>query len=73
MDPQNLVNCVQGICTLVIAAASLDDVLAISLFTLLLGMVFNTGHSLTRLLLQAQLSETIQPDTTAESLPPLGQ
>jgi hypothetical protein len=35
----------QGISTLVIAAASLDDVLAIFLFALLLGMVFNTGHS----------------------------
>ena len=35
----------KGIPTLVIAAASMDDVLAISAFTILLGVTFTDGES----------------------------
>ena len=34
----------QGIPSLVIAAASMDDVLAISCFTILLGLTFHTAQ-----------------------------
>ena len=46
----------KGIPTLVIAAASVDDVLAISGFTILIGVVFKTGSSdLTSLIFQGPL------------------
>ena len=35
----------KGIPTLVIAAASMDDVLAISAFTILLGITFSNGDA----------------------------
>ena len=46
----------QGIPSLVIAAASMDDVLAISCFTIILGITFTAGDtSLVMLLLHAPL------------------
>jgi len=45
----------KGIPTLVIAAASVDDVLAISCFTVLLGITFNTSESLARAVVQGPL------------------
>ena len=44
-----------GIPTLVIAAASIDDVLAISCFTVLVGVTFNPGSDLARTALQGPL------------------
>ena len=45
----------KGVPTLVIAAASVDDVLAISCFTILLGVIFNPSGDLTRTVLQGPL------------------
>ena len=45
----------QGIPTLVIAAASIDDVLAISCFTILVGIIFNPSTDLARTVLQGPL------------------
>ena len=46
----------QGIPSLVIAAASMDDVLAISCFTIILGITFSAGDTgLVMLLLHAPL------------------
>ena len=45
----------KGVPTLVIAAASIDDVLAISCFTILLGVIFNPSGDLTRTILQGPL------------------
>ena len=41
-SPQISSRVLQGIPTLVIAAASVDDVLAISAFTIILGITFNS-------------------------------
>ena len=49
----------KGIPTLVIAAASLDDVLAISCFTVLLGIAFNPGESVARAALQGPLEAVV--------------
>ena len=45
----------KGIPTLVIAAASIDDVLAISCFTILLGITFNSSGNLALAILQGPL------------------
>merc|ERR550519_108753 len=45
----------KGIPTLVIAAASVDDVLAISCFTILLGITFNSSGNLALAILQGPL------------------
>jgi len=45
----------KGIPTLVIAAASVDDVLAISCFTILLGVTFNSDADLASVILQGPL------------------
>jgi len=45
----------KGISTLVIAASSIDDIIAISAFGLLLGMIFTTQSSLGMLLLEGPL------------------
>jgi hypothetical protein len=45
---------VQGIPTLVIAAASVDDVLAISGFGVVLGMAFSTGKDIIYILIHTQ-------------------
>ena len=44
-----------GIPTLVIAAASIDDVLAISCFTILVGVIFNPSNDLARTVLQGPI------------------
>jgi len=49
----------KGIPTLVIAAASLDDVLAISCFTVLLGIAFNPGESVAGAALQGPLEAVV--------------
>ena len=65
-----------GIPTLVIAAASIDDVLAISCFTVLVGVTFNPGSDLARTALQgplevvAGLGYGLLLGTTATFLPP---
>lgn len=47
---------VKGIPTLVIAAASVDDVLAISGFTIFLGITFKGGEDLVAIIFQVLLS-----------------
>ena len=65
-----------GIPTQVIAAASIDDVLAISCFTVLVGVTFNPGSDLARTALQgplevvAGLGYGLLLGTTATFLPP---
>ena len=49
----------KGVPTLVIAAASIDDVLAISCFTILLGVIFNPSGDLTRTILQGPLEVVV--------------
>ena len=49
----------KGIPTLVIAAASVDDVLAISCFTILLGITFNPSNDLASVVLQGPLEAFI--------------
>ena len=49
----------KGIPTLVIAAASLDDVLAISCFTVLLGITFHPSASVTSSILQGPLEAVV--------------
>ena len=50
---------ISGIPTLVIAAASVDDVLAISCFTILLGVIFNPSDNITRTVLQGPLEVVV--------------
>lgn len=49
----------KGIPTLVIAAASVDDVLAISAFTIILGITFNPSADLVSVLLQGPLEAVV--------------
>lgn len=49
----------KGIPTLVIAAASVDDVLAISCFTILLGVTFNANAVLWKVILQGPLEAVV--------------
>jgi NhaP-type Na+/H+ or K+/H+ antiporter len=50
---------VKGIPTLVIAAASVDDILAISAFTIILGITFNPSADLVSVLLQGPLEAMV--------------